>query len=430
MSSREPLWYCHECHAEMRPLMVPDPHCASCNGTFVEKIENPTDDPREFQLAEGGQWDDGPLPGEMDTFLAGLRTILRGIPPLPLAAQTAGTGETSSGTQARRSTSEATPPSNAPRVPATGRDNPFTFRIERASTPGGQTRTFVFGNSPPVGASGDGVPRLSDFAPPRNADGTQQGPPNITGPLLAQYLLTLMGPGRGGDPFAELLGGMFGPGATPVGGAEPGRWGDYVFNQEALDQIISQIMENNNAHQPVPATEEVIEKLPRVVLEQGSPLLEKDCAVCKDQFALGTEDPDEQVVITLPCQHPFHEPCILPWLKTSGTCPVCRYQLVPQPGAEAPGPRSPPSGANPSGSSPPGGGIGGGGSILSNVFNLFSGHGGAASSSGSGGGGNTGTTGANQGHEQTTNTAESGQSSSRREQDDFDIPGGWANQVD
>lgn len=110
----------------------------------------------------------------------------------------------------------------------------------------------------------------------------------------------------------------------------------------ALDQIISQIMENSNAHQPVPATEEVVEKLPREVLEEGcmsaishhrvcprsneplAPLLEKDCAVCKDQFALGTEDPDEQIVITLPCHHPFHEPCILPWLKTSATCPVCR----------------------------------------------------------------------------------------------------------
>ncbi|KAI0718936.1 hypothetical protein C8T65DRAFT_706595 [Cerioporus squamosus] len=429
MSSREPLWYCHECHAEMRPLMVPDPHCASCNGTFVEKIENPADDPREFQLAEGGQWDDGPLPGEMDTFLAGLRTILRGVPPTPPAAQTASTSEAPSDTQARRSMSgEGNTPSNAPQVHTTGRNNAFTIRIERASTPGGQTRTFVFGNSPPTRTSGDGVPRLSDFAPPRNADGTQQGPPNIAGPLLAQYLLTLMGPGRGGDPFAELLGGMFGPGGAPGGGTEPGRWGDYVFNQEALDQIISQIMENSNAHQPVPATEEVIEKLPREVLEQGSPLLEKDCAVCKDQFALGTEDPDEQIVITLPCQHPFHEPCILPWLKTSGTCPVCRYQLVPQPGAQAPGPGPPPSGSNRSGSPSSGGGNGGGASILSNVFNLFSGHGGLASSSS--GGGNAGTTTSSQGHEQTNNTTGSGQSSARRDQDDYDIPGGWGNQVD
>ena len=53
--------------------------------------------------------------------------------------------------------------------------------------------------------------------------------------------------------------------------------------------------------------------------------LEKDCAVCKEQFKLETEDPDEQVVVTLPCNHPFHEPCITPWLKSSGTCPVCRW---------------------------------------------------------------------------------------------------------
>ena len=64
-----------------------------------------------------------------------------------------------------------------------------------------------------------------------------------------------------------------------------------------------------------------------------APLLEKDCAVCKDQFSLRTEDPDEQVVITLPCKHPFHSPCIVPWLKQNGTCPSCRYQLVPQPGS-------------------------------------------------------------------------------------------------
>ena len=58
-------------------------------------------------------------------------------------------------------------------------------------------------------------------------------------------------------------------------------------------------------------------------------MLEKDCAVCKDTFKLETDDPDEQVVITLPCSHPFHAPCILPWLKSSGTCPVCRFVAGP-----------------------------------------------------------------------------------------------------
>jgi len=122
--------------------------------------------------------------------------------------------------------------------------------------------------------------------------------------------------------------------------------GDYVFNQEALDQIITQIMEQGNSSRPVPATDEVMEQLHREVLEEKSPLLERDCAVCKDQFALNTEDPDDQVVVTLPCKHPFHEGCIMPWLKSSATCPVCRFQLVPQPE------HHPPEGA-PSGSGGP-----------------------------------------------------------------------------
>jgi len=89
-------------------------------------------------------------------------------------------------------------------------------------------------------------------------------------------------------------------------------------------------METSNTNRPVAATEEVIGNLPRVVLEEGSPLLEKDCAVCKEQFKTDVEDSDELVVVTLPCKHPFHEPCIMPWLKSSGTCPVCRYVPFPE----------------------------------------------------------------------------------------------------
>jgi E3 ubiquitin-protein ligase RNF115/126 len=81
-----------------------------------------------------------------------------------------------------------------------------------------------------------------------------------------------------------------------------------------------------------------------------APTLEQDCAVCKDQFKLGTDDPDEQVVITLPCKHPFHEPCIMPWLQSSGTCPVCRHALVPQPEQHG----SPPRSGSGSGSGGPG----------------------------------------------------------------------------
>ena len=84
------------------------------------------------------------------------------------------------------------------------------------------------------------------------------------------------GQGPNGMPFPGLMGDL----------PENGRWGDYVFNQEgaltwnihihgtqpclpALDEIVTQLMENNNASRPVPATEEVMKKLDRTVLEEG-----------------------------------------------------------------------------------------------------------------------------------------------------------------
>jgi len=196
-------------------------------------------------------------------------------------------------------------------------------------------------------SSGSPTPTLNEFvsqgSQPR---GARQDEALITGPMMLQYLMAMLA-GRGGNiPLHGLM---------PLGeGGQPGQMGDYVFNQEALDQIITNLMENANSSRPVPATEQIITDLPREVLEDGSATLEKDCAVCKDQFTVTTEDPDEQVVVELPCKHIFHEGCIIPWLKSSGTCPVCRHALVPQP--EHHGPGSPGTSSGGSGTQPPGGG--------------------------------------------------------------------------
>ena len=93
-----------------------------------------------------------------------------------------------------------------------------------------------------------------------------------------QYLVSLLG--QANQPFTSMF---------MDGMPDSGRMGDYVFTQEgecqsldemlylyliffhpALDQIMTQIMENSNSHRPVPATEEIIQKLPRHVLEETS----------------------------------------------------------------------------------------------------------------------------------------------------------------
>lgn len=280
--------------------MVPDPVCASCRGSFVEKMEDPSNDPREFAHPHHGDMDAEGLPPGMDTFLLSLQTLIdRGV------------------AEGRQQSSRTGSDSGSSRSSG----NRLTFEIR--TSPG--QRTIVGGRS------GGEVPTMSEYVR-RGPDhtgggGVGGGGGTITGPLMAQYLMALMGQR---DPLNDFLGRGYGDPATE------GRMGDYVFNQEALDQIITQLMENSNAHRPVPATDEIITNLAREVLEANSPMLENDCAICKEQFKLETEDPDEQVVITLACKHPFHEPCILPWLKSSGTCPVCRYALVPQPEHHAP----------------------------------------------------------------------------------------------
>lgn len=299
------------------------------------------------------------------------------------------------------------------------------------SGPGGTRRVSLGGpptiRPPPRTASDGPVPSMSDFlrgtGPPADRDGR-----TITSQMMAQYLLALMG---NRDPLANGFPGT-GPGS--------GRMGDYVYNQEALDEIITQLMETSNAHRPVPATEEIMAKLPREVLTVGSTILTMDCAVCKEQFALETEDPDEQIAVTLPCKHPFHQPCIIPWLKSSGTCPVCRFALIAQPShPTSPGaqPASPTAErTSQSSHSPPHPSSGGGSGFMQNLFSHFTG--GAASGSSSTQSHRNANSrqssygsSSSSGHRRSQSDTIQRRSDERRRDDHRDnIPGGWEDDLD
>ncbi|KAK4489378.1 hypothetical protein RD792_005187 [Penstemon davidsonii] len=54
-----------------------------------------------------------------------------------------------------------------------------------------------------------------------------------------------------------------------------------------------------------------------------------ECAVCLSEF----ED-DETLRLIPKCDHVFHPECIDAWLESHVTCPVCRANLIPQPGDE------------------------------------------------------------------------------------------------
>lgn len=104
------------------------------------------------------------------------------------------------------------------------------------------------------------------------------------------------------------------------------RSGDAVFSQEALDRVMSQLMEQNQTNGPPPAPQEVINQLPKKKVDEE--MLGNDhmaeCSICMDNVEVGTE------VTVLPCTHWFHFECIESWLKEHDTCPHCRKPITPE----------------------------------------------------------------------------------------------------
>ncbi|CAN0897269.1 E3 ubiquitin-protein ligase CIP8 [Linum grandiflorum] len=68
-----------------------------------------------------------------------------------------------------------------------------------------------------------------------------------------------------------------------------------------------------------PASKSAVSALPMV--EVTSKEEASVCAVCKDMIAVG------EMETKLPCGHGYHGDCIVPWLGSRNSCPVCRFEL-------------------------------------------------------------------------------------------------------
>jgi hypothetical protein len=128
-----------------------------------------------------------------------------------------------------------------------------------------------------------------------------------------------------GNPF-DLLSAIFNP--------QNARAGDAVFSQEAFDRILEQLAEQGH-NAPPPASEDAIRSLPKKKIEKED--LGEDgkaeCSICMDNVEIGTE------VTFLPCNHWFHEACVVAWLKEHDTCPHCRQPISGQQNATGSGSR-------------------------------------------------------------------------------------------
>lgn len=127
-------------------------------------------------------------------------------------------------------------------------------------------------------------------------------------------------------------------------GIQPG-FGD-AAGGNSMDAILTQIMNQYQPHH-VPTSRATRDALPKRRVAPRSPDTQgrevageatdaacaragDTCTICHDEF------PDDAEVVELPCKHCYHGDCIMPWLETHNTCPVCRTELpTDNPGHEA-----------------------------------------------------------------------------------------------
>lgn len=95
--------------------------------------------------------------------------------------------------------------------------------------------------------------------------------------------------------------------------------GDHQF-----ENLLNIIMQNDsNRYGSPPASQKSISKLKTQEIndENKENYLNQECSVCKENYKIGDK------VHIMPCEHNFHQDCLLPWLKEHNSCPVCRYEL-------------------------------------------------------------------------------------------------------
>ncbi len=100
--------------------------------------------------------------------------------------------------------------------------------------------------------------------------------------------------------------------------------GDAVYTQEALDRIITTLMENNpQSNAAPPASQAAIDRLEKKQLDDKMIGTDgkAECTICIDELHKGDE------VSVLPCTHWFHGECVVLWLKEHNTCPICRAPI-------------------------------------------------------------------------------------------------------
>ncbi|XP_065846975.1 E3 ubiquitin-protein ligase CIP8 [Euphorbia lathyris] len=95
---------------------------------------------------------------------------------------------------------------------------------------------------------------------------------------------------------------------------------DYV-DAAGYEALLQNLAESDGGRRGAPpAAKSIVSALPTIEITSEKQTLA--CAICKDMVNVGEKE------TRLPCGHGYHGGCIVPWLASRNSCPVCRFELA------------------------------------------------------------------------------------------------------
>lgn len=196
---------------------------------------------------------------------------------------------------------------------------PFITRLERRMGPDGRYSTVVTTTTMGRGPNGPPGGSVTARTPDRGTNHTEHhGSDGSAAATAAATTADAFPTGR--DPMLEFIFSQFLDG----GGAPPPRRA-LVYRVPNIDGMsyeqLLQAFGDGTDH--LAADPSLIASLPTTKIKDPAILHEnkKQCSICLEDFVKGDR------VKTMPCWHDFHKKCLDQWLRTNGSCPICKFRL-------------------------------------------------------------------------------------------------------
>ena len=179
---------------------------------------------------------------------------------------------------------------------------PQPRRTRRRARPRASYRVFderdpLTGASTTVVQAGSSTTRI--LRSNTRSSGARSGGGGMTDPLLSMLVHSYLQEGRGA-------------------GAGDGMPNPDNMNYDELLQAFG------NGNDNMGASDGDIRALPCTKIEDPEkelPEVTRECLICLEDFQKG------ETRMTLPCLHGFHKECARKWLRTNGSCPICKHKI-------------------------------------------------------------------------------------------------------